>query len=160
MAGSRSEEQRQFRSAAATLVAGMVGLATAVLSGVALVPRVRLVDVVTVVVSGIGAGAALVWALVQFRLARSAAAAARQRTRLPPPPDLTHNPVSRDTSEVMMKQQEVAELMLDIERSVQMRNSLYDRLKRQEAVDLVEEWKAIEQIDLEVANKIRKRPVE
>jgi hypothetical protein len=60
----------------------------------------------------------------------------------------------------MMKPHEVAELMLDLERSVQMRNTLHARLVRQEEVDLIEEWRAIEQIDVEIANKIRKRPVE
>jgi len=60
----------------------------------------------------------------------------------------------------MMKPHEVAELLLDIERSVQMRNTLHARLARQEEVDLIEEWQAIEQIDVEIANKIRKRPVE
>jgi hypothetical protein len=59
-----------------------------------------------------------------------------------------------------MKPHEVAQLMLDIERSVQMRQALHERLAHKEAVDLVEEWHAIEQIDLEIANKIRKRPVE
>ena len=56
-----------------------------------------------------------------------------------------------------MQQNEVAELMLDIERSLQMRKMLYDRLARQEELDLVQEWNAIEQLDLEIARKIRKR---
>jgi hypothetical protein len=59
-----------------------------------------------------------------------------------------------------MEDHEIATLMLDIERSVQMRKSLYERLARKEAVDLVDEWHQIEQIDLEIANKIRKRPIE
>ena len=59
-----------------------------------------------------------------------------------------------------MDQHEVDLLLLDIERSVQMRNGLRDRLTRREAVDLVEAWNEIEQIDLEIANKIRKRPIE
>jgi hypothetical protein len=59
-----------------------------------------------------------------------------------------------------MKQNEVAELMLDIERSLQMRKMLYDRLARQKELDLVEEWNAIEQLDLEIARKIRKRRFE
>jgi hypothetical protein len=59
-----------------------------------------------------------------------------------------------------MKQDEVADLMRDIDRSVQMRRSLNERLGRNEEVDLVEEWHEIEQIDLEIANKIRKRPIE
>ena len=56
-----------------------------------------------------------------------------------------------------MNEEEVAQLMLDIERSLQMRKSLHERLGRKEEVDLVEEWNEIEQLDLEIANKIRKR---
>ena len=59
-----------------------------------------------------------------------------------------------------MKQHEVAQLMQDIERSVQMRHTLHDKLARQDGVDLVEEWQAIEQVDIEIAKKIRKRPME
>ena len=59
-----------------------------------------------------------------------------------------------------MDQHDVDLLMLDIERSVQMRNALRERLRRREEVDLVETWNEIEQIDLEIANKIRKRPIE
>ena len=59
-----------------------------------------------------------------------------------------------------MEDHEIAKLMLDIERSVQMRKSLHERLGRKEAIDLVDEWQQIEQIDLEIANTIRKRPIE
>ncbi len=59
-----------------------------------------------------------------------------------------------------MEQDEVVKLMLDIDRSVQMRKALHGRLERQEEVDLVDEWHEIEQIDIEIANKIRKRPIE
>ena len=59
-----------------------------------------------------------------------------------------------------MDQHDVDLLLLDIERSVQMRNGLRDRLTRREEVDLVESWNEIEQIDLEIANKIRKRRIE
>ena len=59
-----------------------------------------------------------------------------------------------------MDQHDVDLLLLDIERSVQMRNDLRERLLRREEVDLVEAWNEIEQIDLEIANKIRKRPIE
>jgi hypothetical protein len=58
-----------------------------------------------------------------------------------------------------MDQREIAELMLDLERSVQLRLMLRDKLRRQEPVDLVEEWNLIEQLDLEIARKIRKRPI-
>jgi hypothetical protein len=59
-----------------------------------------------------------------------------------------------------MKQDEVATLMLDIERSVQMRTMLHQRLATNQEVDLVEEWKEIEQLDFEIVRKIRKRPIE
>ena len=59
-----------------------------------------------------------------------------------------------------MKQEDVNDLIRDIERSVQIRKLLLDRLGRNEEVDLVEEWHEVEQIDLEIANKIRKRPIE
>ena len=50
--------------------------------------------------------------------------------------------------------------MLDIERSMQMRKMLHERLERQEDVDLVEEWNAIEQLDQEISRKIRKHRLE
>jgi hypothetical protein len=59
-----------------------------------------------------------------------------------------------------MKPDEVAKLVLDIERSVQMRTMLRQKLATNEEVDLVEEWNEIEQLDLEIARKIRKRPIE
>jgi hypothetical protein len=67
-----SEEQKQFRGAVITLVVALLGLATAVLSGLALLPRVRLVEVLSVVAGGIGGGAALTAAVVQFKQARAA----------------------------------------------------------------------------------------
>ena len=59
-----------------------------------------------------------------------------------------------------MKQDEVAKLMLDIERSVQMRTMLHQRLATNQKVDVVEEWKEIAQLDFEIVRKIRKRPIE
>ena len=59
-----------------------------------------------------------------------------------------------------MKQDEVAKLILDIERSVQMRTMLRQKLASNQEGDLVEEWKEIEQLDLEIVRKIRKRPIE
>ena len=59
-----------------------------------------------------------------------------------------------------MDQEDVSQLMLDIERSIQVRKLLLDKLSRQDKVDLVEEWNSIEHLDLEIARKIRKRPVE
>jgi hypothetical protein len=59
-----------------------------------------------------------------------------------------------------MKPDEVAKLVLDIERSVQMRTMLRQKLATNQEVDLVEEWHEIEQLYLEIARKIRKRPIE
>ena len=59
-----------------------------------------------------------------------------------------------------MKPDEVAKLVLDIERSVQMRTTLRQKLTTNQEVDLVEEWHEIEQLDLEIARKIRKGPIE
>ena len=59
-----------------------------------------------------------------------------------------------------MKPDEVAKLVLDIERSVQMRTTLRQKLTTNQEVDLVEECNEIEQLDLEIARKIRKRPIE
>ncbi len=59
-----------------------------------------------------------------------------------------------------MEQNEVSQLMLDIERSMQMRKMLHEKLARQEDVDLVQEWNAVEQLDLEIARKIRKHRLE
>ena len=59
-----------------------------------------------------------------------------------------------------MEQNEVSQLMLDIERSMQMRKMLHERLARQEEIDLVEEWNAIEQLDQEISRKIRKHRLE
>ena len=44
-----------------------------------------------------------------------------------------------------MKPDEVAKLVLDIERSVQMRTMLRQKLATNQEVDLVEEWNEIEQ---------------
>lgn len=59
-----------------------------------------------------------------------------------------------------MKPDELAKLVMDIERSVQMRTMLRQKLATNQEVDLVEEWNEIEQLDLEIARKIRKRPIE
>ena len=59
-----------------------------------------------------------------------------------------------------MKPDEVAKLVLDIERSVQMRTMLRQKLATNQEIDLVEEWNEIEQLDLEITRKIRKRPIE
>ena len=56
-----------------------------------------------------------------------------------------------------MKPDEVAKLILDIERSVQMRTMLRQKLATNQEVDLVDEWNEIGQLDLEIA---RKMPIE
>ena len=63
--------RRDRRSAIALLVTAVAGLGASLAAGLALVPRVRLVEVLTVLAGGIGSGAALVWAIVQLRRARS-----------------------------------------------------------------------------------------
>jgi len=59
-----------------------------------------------------------------------------------------------------MKPDELAALILDIDRSVQMRMMLSRKLTSKQEVDLVEEWHQIEQLDQETARKIRKGPIE
>jgi hypothetical protein len=59
-----------------------------------------------------------------------------------------------------MKPDEIAKLVLDIDRSVQLRTMLRQKLTTNQEVDLVAEWNEIEQLDLEIARKIRKRPIE
>ena len=61
---------KETRTAVGLLVGAVAGLITAIGTGLAMVPRVPLVDVVTVLAGGIGAGAALVGAIVHFRQAR------------------------------------------------------------------------------------------
>ncbi len=58
---------------ALVLVAALLGIATSFFGALALVPRVRLVEVVTVFAGAMGGGAGLVWAVVEFRKARSSA---------------------------------------------------------------------------------------
>jgi hypothetical protein len=58
-----------------------------------------------------------------------------------------------------MKPEDVAALILDIDRSIEMRQMLHKKLAGNQEVDLVEEWEAIEQLDLEIARKIRKAPI-
>jgi hypothetical protein len=53
------------------LLAAALSLVTAFLSALALLPRVRLVEVVTIVASAVAAGAALAAALVEFKQART-----------------------------------------------------------------------------------------
>ena len=71
-----------------------------------------------------------------------------------------HRPRRKQWGRYGMKPDEVAKLVLDIERSVQMRTMLREKLATNQEVDLVEEWNEIEQLDLEIARKIRKRPIE
>ena len=53
------------------LIAAALSLVTAFLSGLALMPRVRLVEVVTVVASAVAAGVALAAAVAEFKKART-----------------------------------------------------------------------------------------
>ena len=59
-----------------------------------------------------------------------------------------------------MRTDGVAKLILDVERSVRMRTMLREKLATNQEVDLIEEWNEIEQLGLEIARKIRKRPIE
>lgn len=52
-------------------VTSIAGLAVSILSGLALVPRVRLVEVLTVIAGAVGGGAALVVSILQFRRSRN-----------------------------------------------------------------------------------------
>ena len=49
--------------------------------------------------------------------------------------------------------------MQDLERSIQMRQALIERLSRNEELDLAHEWETIEQLEMELSKKIRKRPL-
>jgi hypothetical protein len=51
------------------LVAALVGIATSLVTALDLVPRVRLVDVLTVFASGVGGGAGVAWSTMEFRQA-------------------------------------------------------------------------------------------
>ena len=66
-----TSQKREFRAAAATLLVAVLGLATAVVSGLALLSRVRLVEVLTVVAGGVGGGAAPTLAISQFKQVRA-----------------------------------------------------------------------------------------
>ena len=59
-----------------------------------------------------------------------------------------------------MDRDEVAQLAIAIQRSVEMRQALHQKLSGGEAVGLVEEWEAIERFDREIVRQIRKRPPE
>lgn len=63
------------------VIAAVVGVAVAFMSGLALVPRVRLVEVLTVIASAVGGGAAFAAALVQFKDAAAANRLHREDTR-------------------------------------------------------------------------------
>jgi hypothetical protein len=51
------------------LVAALLGIATSLFTALALVPRVQLVDVVTVFAGAVGGGADLTWATMELRKA-------------------------------------------------------------------------------------------
>jgi hypothetical protein len=52
------------------LVPAVIGIATSLITAFALVPRVRVVDVLTVFATAFGGGAALTAAIVEFRKSR------------------------------------------------------------------------------------------
>ncbi len=64
------EKRRHRRAAQRMLVVAIAGLVTAFASGAALIPRVHLVEVLTVVAGAIGAGAALTAAIVEWQKTR------------------------------------------------------------------------------------------
>jgi hypothetical protein len=68
-----------MRRATLLLIAAFVGLASGLVTSFGLVPRVRLVEVLTVFFTAFGAGATLVGAVLEFRKAR------RPGTGLQPP---------------------------------------------------------------------------
>ena len=59
------------QSPALMFLTAIAGLAVSVLSGLALVPRVRLVEVLTVIAGAVGGGAALVVSIQQFQRSRT-----------------------------------------------------------------------------------------
>ena len=65
-----ASQKQEIRAAAATLLVAVPGLTTAAVSGLALMPRVRLVEVLTVVAGGVGGGAALTLAIARFKQVR------------------------------------------------------------------------------------------
>lgn len=66
------------RRAVLLVIVAVFGVATSLAGALALVPRVRLVEVLTVFAGGVGAGAALVAAVVEFRKERVSAAGHRR----------------------------------------------------------------------------------
>ena len=58
-----------------------------------------------------------------------------------------------------MEREQILQLLTEIQRSIEARKVLHDKVSRDENVDLVEEWSAIEQLDAAIARTIRKRPV-
>jgi hypothetical protein len=59
-----------------------------------------------------------------------------------------------------MERDEVAQLVQDIERSIEMRRALQEKLSNGGRIDLVQEWEAIERLDHGITRQIRKRPPE
>jgi hypothetical protein len=60
------------------VLVAVLGFVTSLLGALSLLPRVKLVEVVTVFAGGVGAGAALVAAVVEFRKERLPAAGHRR----------------------------------------------------------------------------------
>jgi len=86
-----TNSERKERTGVA-LLAAIVGLAGALISGMLLVPRVRVVEVLTVIASAVGSGAA-------FALAVNEVVKGRSRSRSAAPSDTPVRPVdARDSA--------------------------------------------------------------
>ena len=68
-----------MRRAILLLLAAVVGLGSGLVTALDLVPRVRLVEAVTLFFSAFGAGATMVGAIIEFRKARLTAGLGRGR---------------------------------------------------------------------------------
>ena len=62
----------RLRSVLVMMVPAVLGIVVAVTTALSLVPRIRTVEVITLFASAFGSGAALTWALVEFRKSRAA----------------------------------------------------------------------------------------
>jgi hypothetical protein len=65
------EEDDGMKQVVGPVISAIVGLVITIASGMALVPRVRSVEVLTVIAGAIGSGAALAVVVVQIRQARA-----------------------------------------------------------------------------------------
>ena len=82
------------RQTISLLASAIIGLAVALLSGLALVPRVRLVEVMTVIAGAVGSGAAFAMAINQYVERRKYTVSAVTASA---PPPVTRAPSSRES---------------------------------------------------------------